>query len=129
LAELSSIIALGDRLLEWLRILVQADAATRTRWKDAVQVLQVAVLNTQAYVVQLNRGERVDRQVERGLAEAWQNAAGAFYGLDGALAERLQLKGEYWIQPENWTEQQVLDANISLQHVAEYTRQLLREGR
>ena len=71
----------------------------------------------------------MNRQVERSLAEAWQRAAGEFYGLDGVLAERLQLKGEYWIQPESWTDQQVLEANISLQHVAEYTRQLLREGR
>jgi hypothetical protein len=129
LDELSLIIALADRLTGWLRSLVAADIETRTRWKGAVRVLQDAVLNTQAYVAQLDRGTPVNRQVERSLAEAWQRAAVEFYGLDGELAERLQLKGEYWIQPESWTDQQVLEANISLQHVAEYTRQLLREGR
>ena len=127
--ELSLIVALGDRLAGWLRSLLVADKDTRNRWKGAVRVLQEAVLNTQAYVAQLDRGTPVNRQVERSLAEAWQRAAGEFYGLDGVLAERLQLKGEYWIQPESWTDQQVLEANISLQHVAEYTRQLLREGR
>ncbi|MBI3695604.1 MAG: hypothetical protein HY238_12295 [Acidobacteria bacterium] len=129
MAELTLIIALAERLAGWLKSLLDADAETRARWKGAVQLLQEAVLNTQAYVVQLDRGTPVNRQVERGLADAWQRAAGAFYGLDRELAERLQLKGEYWIQPESWTDQQVLEANISLQHVAEYTRQLLREGR
>ena len=129
MAELTLIIAFADRLAAWLKNLLDADVETRTRWKGAVQLLQEAVLSTKAYVAQLDRGKPANREVERSLSDAWQRTAGAFYGLDGSLAERLQLKGEYWIQPEIWTDQQVLDANISLQHVAEYTRQLLREGR
>ena len=88
-----------------------------------------ACIKTQAYVAELKRGVHSDRATERELAFAWQQASSAFYGLDGPLAERLQLKGEYWTQPESWTDAQVRDANISLQYVAEHARQLLHESK
>jgi hypothetical protein len=79
-------------------------------------------------VAALDRTSPRDRGVEAQLSTLWQQASIAFYGIDGQLAERLQLKAEYWTQPEQWSDQQVADANISLQRVAEYTRQLLHEG-
>ena len=101
------------RVTSWLDDLLKADAASRERWKQAVRCLQNAAIKTQAYVAELKRGVYSDRATERELAFAWQQASSAFYGLDGPLAERLQLKGEYWTQPESWTDAQVRDANIS----------------
>ena len=63
MAELASI-ALADRLNSWLKLLLNAEPATRARWKTAVQVLQETVLNTQTYVVGLKRGKQVDRDLE-----------------------------------------------------------------
>jgi hypothetical protein len=114
---------------EALRYNARAQATTRAKWKRALPKLQKAVLETQLYVASLDREESLDRKEERRLVKLWRTAAARFYALDGELAERLQLKAEYWTQPEAWTSQQVRDAGIALQHVAEYTRQLLHEGK
>lgn len=66
---------------------------------------------------------------EHRLVGLWSTAANSFYTLDGALAARLQLKAEYWTQPELWSSDQVRDAGIALDHVAAYTHQLLHEGK
>ena len=129
MVDVTTLVAFAERLAGWLKTLVEANAATRARWKGAVVLLQTAVLQTQRYVAQLDRGGTVDRDAEMALALAWQSAADAFYGLDGALAERLQLKAEFWTYPEQWTDRDVVQANIALEQVAQYTRQLLREGR
>ncbi|MCC2644047.1 MAG: hypothetical protein K0S45_4460 [Nitrospira sp.] len=100
---------------------------TRDSWRAAVSSLQVAVLETQTYVATVERGASLNRQREAELVVHWRNAAVGFYQLDGKLAESLQIKATYWTQPEAWSMEQVHEAEISLQHVAEYTRQLLRE--
>ncbi len=109
--------------------IAKANKETRDQWKTAVSGLQKAVLQTKVYVSALDRGKPISRRTEQRLVALWKDAAIGFYDLDGSLAERLQLKAEYWAQPEAWTSQQVRDAGIALDHVAEYTRQLLRERR
>lgn len=121
--------AVADYAARVIGAVVNADTATRTRWKTAVEQLQDSVLQTQLYVSTLDRAQLPDRTVEERLVGLWRVAATAFYGLDGALAERLQLKAEYWTQPDLWSAQQVRDAGIALEHVAQLTRQLLREGK
>jgi hypothetical protein len=111
-----------------LPTLLRKNARMRKEWKTAISKLQVAVLETQLYAASLERGKRVNRKEERKLVGKWRAAAEEFYGIDGALAERLQLKAEYWTTPESWTAQEIHDAGIALQHVAERTRQLLYES-
>jgi hypothetical protein len=108
--------------------IAKANKETRDQWKTAVSRLQKAVLQTKLYVSALDRGEPVNRRTEHRLVDLWGDAATQFYDLDGSLASRLQLKAEYWTQPQAWTSQQVRDAGIALDHVAEYTRQLLHES-
>ncbi len=112
-----------------LRAIANQNAENKANWKSAVSLLQEAVLETQVYVASLDRGQPAQLSEEHRLIGLWRNAAGSFYVLDGALAERLQLKAEYWTQPESWTSQQVRDAGIALEHVAAYARQLLYEGK
>ncbi len=111
-----------------IRGVIRAEATTKLRWKKAVGHLQDAILQTQVYVSSLDRGEHVNRSREAALVTLWRTAATHFYGLDGDLAQRLQLKAEYWAEPESWTSQQVQDAGIALQHLSEYVRQLLYES-
>jgi hypothetical protein len=112
-----------------LRTIVNQSAENKVKWKAAVAQLQQAVLETKAYVASLDRGHAAQLAEEHRLVGLWSTAANSFYTLDGALAARLQLKAEYWTQPELWSSDQVRDAGIALDHVAAYTRQLLHEGK
>jgi hypothetical protein len=108
---------------------MKADAQTREAWRAALPKLQEAVLQTQLYWASQADGRLADRQAETRLVAMWSDAATAFYTLNGELAARLQLKAEYWTEPKAWSRQQIVDAGISLQHLAELTRQLLYEGK
>jgi hypothetical protein len=112
-----------------LDAVLKRSAATQEQIKKAVAELQAAVLETLQYVSSLEGGKPPDRQAEAHLVSLWKVAAGAFYGIDGTLAERLQLKAEYWTNPESWTGAEVREAGIALDHVAELTRQLLYESK
>ncbi len=112
-------------ILKWL----QSQASARgTRTQQAVMCLQAAALQTNLHDSNLKRGGSRDVVREGELAVLWSAAAGAFYRLDPDLAERFQLKSEYWTMPEAWTADQISGAGISLERITELTRQLLREG-
>jgi hypothetical protein len=112
-----------------LRDRIKKGEETKGQWQSAVEKLQEAILQTQVYAAALDRGEPQDLNVEQELIAKWRVVAAAFYGLDGSLSEKFQLNAQYWTDPGAWTHQQVVDAGIALQHIAELTRQLLREGK
>lgn len=123
--NLSEIKAIADYLTTVLNSFLKRNDTTREESKKAVGELQTAVLETLLYVSSLKKGEQPDRHAETHLVSLWKAAANAFCGIDGALAERLQLKAEYWTDPKSWSSHEVREAGIALDHVAELTRQLL----
>jgi hypothetical protein len=126
--DLVAVKGVADYAAKALRAIAKQSAENKAKWKAAVSLLQDAVLETKTYVASLDRGKAGQLSEEQRLVELWKAAATSFYALDGNLAARLQLKAEYWTQPELWTSQQIRDAGIALDHVAAYTRQLLHEG-
>ena len=96
--------------------------------EQAVRALQQAAIQTNLYEAALRKGNSRDGNREGTLAGLWGAAASDFYRLDPELAERLQLKAEYWTDPDAWTSEQIMSARISLQQITELTRQVLREG-
>ena len=127
--DLTLVKAAADYALKAIDAIKRADSRTRGKWEAALPRLQKAVLETQLYLALRADGQPTDRRAETRLVRLWRDAASAFYRLDGELSARLQLKAEYWTEPEAWSREQISDAGISLQHVAEHTRQLLLEGK
>ena len=124
-----TLLAVLETVTTVLKSVMARDGGTRQKWSTAVAALQEAVIATKTYTAGLERGESQHRKREGELAQLWARAGNRFYGLDGALAERLHLKGDYWTQPEAWTHQQVLDLGIAFDHVANLTSQLLHESK
>ena len=117
--DLTLLKTVADYAAAAIGAVIRGDETARLQWKGAVSQLQDAVVQTEMYVTSLDRGQQVDRSREGSLVTLWRTAATQFYGLDGDLAQRLQLKAEYWTRPESWTNQQVRDAGIALQHLSE----------
>ena len=110
------------KALGWL---LNSDADKKAQLKAATEKLQVAVLRTLLYI----NAKQQSKETEAELVDRWREASTAFYGLDNELAERLQLKAEYWTSPDSWTDDEVREAGISLNRVAVFTRQLLHESK
>jgi hypothetical protein len=123
----------GAAFLKWIPLVgtvlgdqLQTSRDQRQRLREAIAKLLLAVTETRAYAARSTPARETQR--EHGLARLWSEAAAAFYQVDGALAERLQLKAEYWTDPDAWTALQVRDAHISLDEVAARARQMLYAG-
>ena len=117
---------------EFLGVIVQwlqgRTGRAEARLEAAVRALQTAALQTNLYEASFRAGKLRDTTREGELVGLWGSAAGSFFCVDPDLAERLQLKAEYWTEPDAWTPEQIHDARVSLQQITELTRQLLREG-
>lgn len=99
------------------------DKSQRRRLQDdrgqrAVESILRAVNETKLYIAALSRSKSRDTDREEELSRLWTETAAALHGIDDDLGRRCRLKGEYWANPEQWSEQQVRDARILLTEVA-----------
>ena len=60
---------------------------------------------------------RKKEKPNQGLSEIWVEAASKVRGLDSDLYNRLLAKSEYWANPEEWTDEDALSYNISLDSI------------
>jgi hypothetical protein len=93
----------------------------------AVKAILLAVNETKAYIADWNRGHRV-RDRERLLVQFRTDAAVSLRRYDKEFAQLLQMKAEYWADPENWNDADVARAGIGIEAVAGKARSLLGGG-
>ena len=99
-------------------------AKRRERADAAVKAVLLALNETQAYIADWNTGNRV-RERELLLARLWTDAAVAIRRKYPDFAQQLQMKAQYWTDPERWTATDVERAGISIKSVAGRARALL----
>lgn len=90
----------------------------------AVKAVLLALNETQAYIADWNSGRR-SREREVALVRLWTDAAVAIRRKYPDFAQRLQMKAEYWTDPERWTAADVERAGIRIKTVAAQARALL----
>jgi len=97
----------------------------RERDDAAVKAVLTAVNKTKEYIAGLDRGEHIDRMAEAKLVKLWTTASVHIRRTDPDLAVRLQMKAEYWTNPENWTDKEIADNRIQIDEIAKEGRRLL----
>lgn len=107
------------------------DLASRKAARDdaALRALLAAVNQTKRYLAAKTRGEAVNREREGDLVELWTEAAVQLRRTDPKLARKLQIKAEYWADPEQWTANEVRRASITIEEVAASARVLIVRSR
>ena len=98
--------------------------ARQVRADAAVKAVLLAVNETKAYITDWNNGIR-SRERELHLVRLWTDAAVAIRHNDRDFAHQLQMKAEYWTDPEKWTSDDVERVGIPINVVAERARSLL----
>jgi hypothetical protein len=86
------------------------------RHDRAVEAVLRALNQTKAYIADCATGRQ--RVREHQLVEFWTKAAVAVRRSDPSLARRLQLKAEYWADPENWSERDLELARIKIRDIS-----------
>ena len=91
----------------------------------AVGSVLTAVNATKSYLARRERGEPIDRQAEGELVTLWTTASVHIRRTDADLALRLQEKAEYWTNPGNWSDDDIVHNRIRIGDIAEEGRRLL----
>jgi len=115
-----------DRLIALLGPIAAASRERRKESDAALSASSIALNATRLYWRDLDRGEQRNPETERQLVLYWSAAAIAIRHFDPDLAIRFEDKAEYWVSPESYSEQEVMDLGLHLDDLSRAYRDQLR---
>lgn len=99
----------------------------RTQMKDeALRAISHALDETCLYYRDIGHGRLQNRDREAMLVKYWSAAAISLRHFDQNLAMRCDTKAEYWLNPENYSTEDINNLGISLESVRQAYRKMLR---
>lgn len=112
--------------LKELKELVAKKGKKKEKVYDAIEAINKAANRTTIYITKSISGTYKSDQE---LSDLWMEAAKTVRELDTDLYFRLLGKAEYWSNPEEWPEDKVKKAKISLLEIKREARKLLSSKR
>jgi len=135
--DLSTILAALTQIRQWFESLRTHNTYRDERYQEALGSLYTALNETRIYIGWLDRGRygkalsvnnppaQRNEETEAKLSRLWTTAALKLRNIDHELAERCMLKGDYWANPEAWSEDKIKRARIQIDSVFREARKLL----
>jgi hypothetical protein len=118
-------IGFADALLHGLGLVREARVRRDDRADQALSAVYTATNETHRYIVALQRGLARDIDREHDLARLWHLASIPLRYFDADLAGRCMLKGNYWLDPQEWSVGDINGARIGLDRVFREAQHLL----
>lgn len=97
------------------------------RTDEALKAIYAALRGSQMYVVERREGIKQDKEREMKIAELWQSASISFGFIDSELAGLCHTKGSYWMNPENWNDQQIRAAGFDIDQMISNVGNLIQK--
>ncbi|PPE61930.1 hypothetical protein F157LOC_00764 [Pectobacterium brasiliense] len=91
---------------------------------QAIEALSKAIFEVEKYYRDLRLGEGESRERETIIAEYWRAASEPVRRVDASFASICECKIYYWLNPSQYSRQDVLDFEISLEGVKIKLQQL-----
>jgi hypothetical protein len=98
----------------------------RERKDAAMRAIVIALDETAIYYRDLGESSGRSRERENQLAKYWSAAAIPMRHVDQELAERCDMKAEFWLNPERYDANKIKQLNIQLDNVRETYRSLIK---
>ena len=117
--------SLASDALNGVGLWITRNERKQERDDAAVRSVLTAVNTTKRYLARRERGEPIDRDAEAELVELWTAASVHIRRTDTSLAIRLQKKADYWTNPENWADEEIVNNGIQIDKIAEDSERLL----
>jgi hypothetical protein len=90
----------------------------------AIESLSKAIFEVEKYYRDLQMGDVASRQRETEIAEYWRVAAEPVRRIDAKFASICECKVYYWLNPAQYSRQDVMDFEMSLESVKIKLKQL-----
>jgi hypothetical protein len=91
---------------------------------NAIESLSKAIFEVEVYYRDLRLGKPESRERETAIAEFWRAAAEPLRRVDQDFAQICERKVYYWLNPSQYSRQDVLDFEMSLEGVKTKLQQL-----
>ncbi|HEX6038659.1 MAG TPA: hypothetical protein VFZ20_11490 [Longimicrobium sp.] len=114
-----------ERLLGMLEQFAAFSRDRRDFRDNALRSISTALNETYLYYRDLGQGKPRDYDIEAQLSRYWSAAAIPIRHIDPELAGICEHKSEYWINPDQWTSEEVRQRGIELGEVRDRYRALL----
>jgi hypothetical protein len=114
-----------DRFLAVLGLIREGRIRKDEKIDKALYALYAAINETKSYTERLESGKKRDRTKEYAIAKLWHDASVPLRNVDRNFARRIFIKGEYWLNPDIWTEGMINRKRIKLDQLLKTTRSLL----
>ena len=86
---------------------------------NALESISRALTETNLYVSRYNKTKQKELETQEELARLWASAAIPLRHIDKNLSTICELKSNYWVDPENWNEEDANGIEIDLETVRE----------
>lgn len=94
---------------------------------SALAAIYTAAFETKIYLEEQERARERNRDTEEELVRLWAKAAVPVRRFDADLAERCLLKADLWVNPQDWTEEEISANRIGICQVWEDARKMLKQ--
>lgn len=113
--------------LQTLLRTMREDRAQKSAHQDlALSALMTATMETRLYLDRAGKGRRKRvRSDEERLVRLWAAAAVPLRHFNKDLAERCTMKADFWLNPENYSEEDIARLRIGIDEVYREARELL----
>ncbi len=123
--EVTTAVTILDKLLNVVGLIRDGKIKKEVHTDEALFALYAALSETKAYISSLAEGKPDDRKHEHKLAHMWHKASIPLRYIDPDLAKRCFDKGNYWIDPNSWSEASIKENRIAIDQILESIRELL----
>ncbi len=94
---------------------------------SALTAIYTAAFETKIYLEEQERTRKRNRDTEEELVRLWAKAAVPVRRFDADLADRCLLKADSWVNPQDWTEEEISANRIGICQVWEDARKMLKQ--
>lgn len=113
-----------DRLINLLGPIATLSREKREIKDDALRAISIALRETQIYYRDLGHRNKRNRDKEAQLVKYWAAAAIPLRHIDEELAMICEHKADFWLEPENWSNEDIERVGIKLTDVSSAYRKL-----
>ncbi|HRI93610.1 MAG TPA: hypothetical protein PLS93_18435 [Accumulibacter sp.] len=136
MSDVGLVVGMFKEVRSWIQTLLGEKRELQREEKNAIRALYVAANETQMYFNRLDRPflarnknelNNFQRDIEREeqLSRLWLDASIEVRAFNPELAMRCFEKAGYWTNPDDWSEEDVKRANISLKSMFDSAKTLM----
>lgn len=113
-----------EKLIALLGPIANLSKEKRELKDNALRSVSTALRETQLYYRDLGKGKERSMDIEAQLAKYWSAAAIPLRHIDEELAMVCEHKAEYWVNPEQWSDEEIVRLGIKLEDVVQAYRNI-----